>query len=41
LVESTKVESDLGTEKEWTNWWNKKNFQNPFENMDWEEELLI
>lgn len=41
LVESTKVVSELGTEKEWTQWWNKKNFQNPFEKMDWEEEMLI
>merc|ERR1719263_9444 len=41
VVESTKVVSDLGTEKEWVQWWNKKDFQNPFEDMDWEEEMLI
>lgn len=41
LVESTKEVSDLGTEKEWVQWWNKKDFQNPFEGYDWEEEMLI
>jgi len=33
LCEKTRVVSDMGSEEEWVNWWNEKNFQNPFDGM--------
>jgi len=43
LQQTAKVITDKGTKEEWTNWWNKNKFENPFAGMDWkeEEELLI
>jgi len=33
VCESEREFSDMGTEEEWTNWWNSKKFTNPFEGM--------